>query len=134
MSVIATKDNQLNLYICNEDSLTKKVIAMAHSTKTELNIIDICKTRITGTEWLELATKAGLNVFDFIQTNHATYVDIYHKNGISLDEESAIKILNSHPEVLVYPIALRGEKAVLCKNESDILQLQTSDTGDVPIP
>lgn len=125
MGVIATKDNQLNLYICNKDSLTKKVIAMAHSTKKELNIVDVCKTRLTGTEWLELASKSGLNVFDFIQTHHTTYLDLYQKNGVSMDEESAIKILNSHPEVLVYPIALKGKKAVLCKNETDILQFQT---------
>jgi arsenate reductase-like glutaredoxin family protein len=131
MIVIATIENQINV---NEDSLTKKVIAFAHATKTELNIIDVCKTKITGTEWAELASKANLSIADFIQTEHPIYTDIYKKNSVTLDDESAIKILHAHPEVLVYPIALRKNKAVLCKTESDLLQLQSSDTGEVPIP
>jgi len=134
MSVIATKENQINVYTCNEDSLTKKVIAFAHATKAVLHVIDICKTKLTGTEWAELASKANLTTADFIQTEHPIYKKTYTNNSVVLDDESAIKILHSHPEVLVYPIALRTNKAVLCKTESDLLQLQSSDTGEVPIP
>ncbi len=133
MSIIATSNNQLNLYVCNNNELTKKVIAYAHSTQTTLHIIDVCKTKITGSEWKELAVKAKLSVHDFIQTGHPTFIEAYG-NNVNLDEESAIKILNSNPEVLVYPIALRNNKAVLCKTESSLLALQSSDTGEVPIP
>lgn len=134
MSIIATKENQINLYICNEDALTKRVIAYAKSSKATLYVVDVCKSKLTGTEWLELASKAGLSVSDFIQVDHPTFKYAYKDNCVSLDENSAIKVLNNHPEVLVYPIALRGKKAVLCKSEATILELQTSDTGEVRIP
>lgn len=133
MSTIATKKNQINLYVCNDNPITKKTIALAKSSKAEVFIIDICKDKLTGTEWKELAAKANIDVSDFIQIDHPIFKEIYGEK-VSISEDDAIKILNSNPQVFVYPIALRENKAVHCTTETKILELHHSDTGEVPIP
>ena len=127
-------DKKLIQIYCNpKDFHTKKCIAMAKAAKVEIQIIDIAKDAPTGTDWKNIAEKLNISVNELINTSHIKYMEVYGSNA-QIDENGAIKILQNSPEVLYYPIAVRGDRAVQAKSESDILKLHNTDTGEVRIP
>lgn len=133
MSVIATNEHQITLFCHSQHHLTTKCIAVAEASKAELQVIEIDKTKVTATEWTELADKLNLSLDDLLVKNHPDFEDKFNSNS-SLSEEDAIKLLQNNPELLVYPIALRGGKAVLAKNSTAILQLHKPDSKDAKLP
>ncbi|MCH8534359.1 MAG: hypothetical protein LAT51_04745 [Flavobacteriaceae bacterium] len=127
-------DKKLIQIYCNpKDFHAEKCIAIAKSAKAELQIIDIAKDVPTGTDWKNIAEKLHVSISDLINTNHFKYMEVYGSNA-QIDENGAIKILQNSPEVLYYPIAVRGKRVVQAKSETDIMKLHNSDTGEVPIP
>ncbi|NGZ89616.1 arsenate reductase family protein [Psychroflexus maritimus] len=127
-------DKKLIQIYCNpKDFLTEKCIAVAKASKASIQIIDIAKDILTGTDWKWLAEMLDIEVSDLINTNHIKYMEVYGSNA-QIDEIGAIKILQNSPEVLYYPIAVRGKRAIQAKSETAILKLHNSATGEVPIP
>jgi len=127
-------DKKLIQIYCNpKDFHSEKCIAMAKASKAKLQIIDIAKDVPTGTDWKWLAELLNVEVSDLLNTNHIKYMEVYGSNA-QIDENGAIKILQNSPEVLYYPIAVRGKRAIQAKSETDIMKLHNSDTGEVPIP
>ncbi len=127
-------DNKLIQIYCNPKEFhSEKCIAIAKSAKAKIQIIDIAKDIPTGTDWKNLAEKLNLKVSELVNTSHIKYIEVYGSNA-QVDENGAIKILQNSPEVLYYPIAVRGKRAVQAKSETDIMRLHNSDTGEVPIP
>ncbi|MCB0671019.1 MAG: hypothetical protein KDC59_03750 [Saprospiraceae bacterium] len=43
--------------------------------------------------------------------------------GREFDDESWIKVIKYNPDILKAPIAVRGSKAIVCQNPTDILRL-----------
>ncbi len=128
MGVISKNKNQLNLYYYPEHKLAKEALAYAESSDAKLNAIDISKTKVTGTQWVELAEMLGVKVTEFLEKDHPTFKEKFDKNA-EVGTEDAIKILQNNPELLVFPIATRGEKAICVKMMTDILKLTKMDTG-----
>ncbi|NCT17056.1 MAG: hypothetical protein COZ75_03895 [Flavobacteriaceae bacterium CG_4_8_14_3_um_filter_34_10] len=126
MGVTSKSERQINFYYYPGHKLAKDCLAYAASSDAILNAINIEKTKITGTQWVELAEKLGKNVTDLLETEHPVYAELYGKDS-RVSQEDAIKILQNHPEVLIYPIAVRGDKAIYAKMMTDILKLTKSD-------
>ena len=119
----------LLLYIVNH----REVYAYAESAEVKLRAIDVTKEKVTGTLYTELADLLGIEVKDIIPTDHSSFVE-KHGEKVSLDNDGAIKILQKEPDMLIYPIAVRGKKAIIAKLYGDITQLFNSDTAAVDIP
>lgn len=130
MGVIAENERQINFYYYPDHKLSKESLAYAESAKADILKINLKKTKLTGTEWKELAEKLDKSVEDLIEKEHPVFREKFGKDA-KLSEEDAIKILQNQPEVLVYPIAIRGDKAVQARIYSDILKLHKPDTGNV---
>ncbi|TRZ45269.1 arsenate reductase family protein [Robertkochia solimangrovi] len=133
MGIIATNDRQITLIYDSSTKLGRECQAYAASSDKRLLTIDINKTKIASTEWAEIAQKLGLSVPELIATKHPAFTNIYGVD-VDIDEESAFKILEKHPETVVYPIAIRGDRAIMAHIFTDILKLVDPDSGEVPIP
>jgi len=133
MGVIAKNERLITLYTYPNHHLSSKCIAIAKASGAEINIIDIEKNKITGTIWSELASMLGLKIADLIAKNHPTFLEKYPKEN-SLEENDTIKLLQNSPQVLAYPIAVRGNRAVQAKNSTDILKLHKPDSKDAKLP
>ena len=72
--------------------------------------------------------------------NNKKEFDVIFIDGLHIYEQcrkdiiNSLKVLNKNPETLVYPIAIRGDKAVMAHTFSDILKLIKPDSSDVKIP
>ncbi|MCM5663309.1 arsenate reductase family protein [Galbibacter mesophilus] len=133
MSILATNDRQITFIFNPSTKLGRECQAYVASSDAKILAIDLTKTKIADTEWVEIAERLGRTVPELIPTDHPAFTNTYGEN-VKLDDDDALKVLNKNPETLVYPIAIRGEKAVMAHSFSDILKLIKPDSSDVKIP
>lgn len=119
---------QLTLYYDSTTKLGKQALADAKSTSADVLPIDVLKTSVSGTAWAKLADKLQVEVLDLINQNHAVYKGVYGNQEVILSASDALKILEKHPEVLVYPIVERGDKCIQFKQSTDMRKLKEPDS------
>ena len=120
-------ENKMGVLSETEHKISKKALAYAESSDAKLNAIDIKKTKVTGTQWVELAEMLGVKVTDFLEKDHPAFKEKFEK-ATEVGTEDAVKILQNNPELLVFPIATRGKKAIYVKMMTDILKLTKPDS------
>lgn len=133
MGVIARNDNLITIYCHPEHHLTTKCIAVAKASKAEVQVVETDKTKVTGTEWAEIASLLNKNVDDLIAKSHPEFLKKHESEAI-LEENDAIKLLQHEPEILAFPIAIRGDKAIQAKNSTDLMKLHKPDSKDAKLP
>jgi arsenate reductase-like glutaredoxin family protein len=127
MGVLSENERQLNFYYYPGHKISKEALAYAESSDAKLNAVNIEKTKVTGTQWVELAEMLGVKVTDFLEKDHPAFKEKFDKDA-EIGTEDAVKILQNNPELLVFPIATRGKKAIHVKMMTDILKLTKPDT------
>ncbi|WP_304038378.1 ArsC family transcriptional regulator [Mesonia mobilis] len=134
MSVLAKNHRQLTVYYDSKSELGKKVRAHAESSKLKVLPVDLLQSNLTGTEWAEVAELLGVTVDQLIDQDHPIFKEIYGEKHVELDENDAIKVLEKNPETLVFPIGIRGNRAIQVKQSNDLKSLFDTDTGEIPQP
>lgn len=119
MGVIAKDDQKITLYYNSETSLGKQTYAYVTSSDRKILAVDISKTNVTGTQWTEIADNLNKNVSDLIDQEHPDFVKQYGDSPVDMDQHNWLKLLEKHPEVLTYPIAINGNQYLEIKNPSD---------------
>lgn len=130
MGPIATNNNQTILYYHSGNSLGKQALGYVNATDAKVNAIDISRTKITGTQWVGIAEKLNLSIDQLIQKDHPNFRKQYDKDS-DLEEHDWLKLLEKHPEILVYPIAIRGDKYIQIQTPSDLLKLVKPDSNGI---
>ena len=132
MGVISTNNNEIKLYYHSDNSLGKQTLAYVQGTNKKVLAIDISQTKVTGTQWKELATHLGMTIDQLINKKHPDFSQHYDENA-DLDEEDWIKILNKMPIVLTYPILIIGNKYVQLKEPADFVKYIEPDSKGIDI-
>ncbi|MGO2358287.1 arsenate reductase family protein [Mesonia sp.] len=131
MSVLAKSERQLLIIFHPDSELGKQCRAQAEAMDAKVLAINLKETKITGTEWAEIAKMLGKSVFDLIQQDHPAFKELYGDDKVSLEDHDAMKVLENNPETLVFPIAIRGEKALQANKTADLSKLFKLDAGEV---
>lgn len=127
MGVISTDDNEIKLYYHSGNSLGKQTYAYVQSTDRKVLGIDISQTKVTGTQWVELAKNLGIRIDELINKDHPDFSQHYDENT-NLEDEDWLKILDKMPIVLTYPIAIIGKKYVQLKSPADFVRYIEPDS------
>lgn len=130
MGVISTDKNEIKLYFHSENRIGKQVQGYVMASEKKILTIDISKTNVTGTQWIELARGLGLPVSALINKEHPNFVNLYGEN-VDLEEEDWLKILDKNPEVLTTPIAIIGGKYVQLHSPGDFVKYLEPDSKDI---
>jgi len=133
MISIATNERELVLIYNSSIKNHREIYAYAKSADAELNALDVTQEKITGTLYSEVSDLMGMEVKDLIPTDHAAFIQ-KHGENVSLENNGAIKILQSEPDMLIFPIVVRGKKAIVAHLYSDVTKLFQADTDAVNIP
>ncbi|MEH6514962.1 ArsC/Spx/MgsR family protein [Maribacter arcticus] len=121
MGEIATSQRQINLYYSSNSIRAKKTLAYAKAEGLPILEIDILKTRLTGTQIVELADKLQIDVKDLVNQEHPAYKTHFEYHDFSTDDW--IKMIQHNPEIMKQPIALRGDIAILVETPTDIIKI-----------
>lgn len=119
MGVIGTDDRKIILYYHSGTTLGKQTLGYVVASKRKLLPVDISKTKVTGTQWVELAHNLHLDISDLINKEHPDFIKNYGSEPIDLEPQDWLKILEKTPEVLTYPIVINGNEYLQIRNPSD---------------
>jgi len=121
MGEIATSKRQIILYYSSNSVKAKQTLAYAKSEGLPIEEIDILKTKLTGTQIVELADKLHLNVADLVNQKHPAYKSNFESHNFSTNDW--IKMIQHNPEIMKQPIALRGDISILVETPTDIIKI-----------
>ncbi len=133
MGTFATNKRENILIYNSQTSLGKQTIGFVEASDNKVLEIDISKTKVTGTQWAEIADGLNMHISDLVEKEHPDFVKNYGKGPVELDDEDWIKVLENHPEVVTYPIVIRGGKFLQIKTPSDFarhLKPNSAGIGD----
>ena len=128
MALLARDDRQMVLLYHPDIELGKQCFATALAANIKVLSINLKKDNISDTEWVEVSKLLNKSLTELINQQHPIFKNIYADAKPSLNQHDAIKILNKHPETLVYPIAIRGNQALQATKTADITKLFSSDS------
>ncbi|WP_038533071.1 arsenate reductase [Formosa agariphila] len=132
MGVLAEDNKQLTLIYNSETSVGKQTLAYANASDKKLLSIDISKTKVTGTQWAEIASNLGVNIGDLVDEDHPNFVKNFGDKGAMLSSEDWIKILQHQPEVLKGCIVINGKNRLVITNPSDLVKHLGIEGEDIP--
>jgi arsenate reductase len=113
--------NELVLIYNPKTDIGKKIFATARSISNHINDIDVINTQITTTIWKEILAKLKLQPKE-IMNKSGEYYD-QHIRGHEITMQGMLDVLTHNPEIISGPIAIKGERAILCKTPNDILKI-----------
>ena len=121
MGEIATSDRQITLFYSSKSSRAKQTLAYAKAEGLPIQEIDILKTKLTGTQIVELADRLHINVKDLVNQEHSSYKSHFEHHNFS--DRDWIKMIQHNPEIMKQPIALRGDITILVETPTDIIKI-----------
>jgi len=78
MGEIAVSDRQITLFYSSKSSRAKQTLAYAKAEGLPIQEIDILKTKLTGTQIVELAERLNLLVADLINQIIRSFISLYN--------------------------------------------------------
>jgi arsenate reductase len=121
MGEIATSKRQITLFYNSNSIRAKKTIAFASAEGLPIQEVDLLKTKLTGTQIVELADKLSLKVSELVNQKHPSYLSLTEPHDFSTDDW--IKTIQHNPQIMKQPIALKGNHSILIETPTDILKI-----------
>lgn len=121
MGQIATNDRLITLYCQASSNKAKQTIAYAKSEGVSVLVIDLLKTKLSGSQLIEIADRLKIKVRDLIDHEN----ELFKSNlvQVEMSHEDWIKMIQKNPEIMKQPIALRGDNTILIETPTDIIKI-----------
>ncbi|WP_233098738.1 arsenate reductase family protein [Aureibaculum flavum] len=116
-----SKDNrQIKLYYNSETSIGRQILPFVEASEKKVLTIDISTTKVTGTQWLEIADHLKMSISELVNVNHPDFVKNYGNKAMNLNEHDWLKLIETHPIIINYPIVIHGNNFMQIKSPSDL--------------
>lgn len=116
-----THQREIMVYYNPESGSDRKTVAHAKGMIMHLKTYSYSKTPSTGTSWQQIITALDVHPKELLNKAHPYYQA--NIRGRDFDREGWINVLRYNPELIKAPIALRGNKAIVCHSPTDIYRL-----------
>lgn len=116
-----THNREILIYYNPESSPDRKTVAYAQSVVAHVKSYSFEKNPSSSSSWQMILKSLGRHPKELMNKAHPYYQQ--HIRGREFDEESWINVLQRNPQLLRAPIAIRGNKAILCESPTDIYKL-----------
>ncbi|TXE16081.1 hypothetical protein ES692_14285 [Psychroserpens burtonensis] len=121
MGEIATSNRQITLFYSSQSIRAKQTLAFAKAEGLPIQDIDILKTKLTGTQIVELAERLHMDVANLVNQEHPSYTSNFEYHNFSTNDW--IKMIQHNPQIMKQPIALRGDTTILVETPTDIIKI-----------
>ncbi|MEL7020468.1 MAG: ArsC/Spx/MgsR family protein [Bacteroidota bacterium] len=116
-----THQREILIYYNPDSSADRRTVAHAKGMVPHIRSYAHHRSPSGGTSWHQIIRSLGMHPKEMLNKAHPDY----QKNirGKEFDEEGWMNILRHNPQMIKYPIAVRGRKAVLCSTPTDVYRL-----------
>ncbi|MCL5129316.1 arsenate reductase family protein [Algibacter sp. L4_22] len=121
MGEIATSNRQITLFYSSKSVRAKQTLAYAKAKGLKIQEIDILKTKLTGTQLVELAGRLNMALTHLVNQEHPAYISHFKHHNFSTNDW--VKMIQHSPEIMKQPIALRGNITILVETPTDIIKI-----------
>ncbi|MDO7172338.1 arsenate reductase family protein [Mariniflexile sp. AS56] len=132
--MISTDENQIKLYYSSETSIGKQTYAFVVSSEKKVLGIDISKTKVPGSHWVDIADALGIEIQKLINRNHPDFIKEYGDKKIDLEQNDWLLILEKHPETLAFPVVIMGHRIIPIHSPSDFVKYMDPDSTNQENP
>ncbi|PIB32377.1 hypothetical protein BFP78_11085 [Gaetbulibacter sp. 5U11] len=122
MGVIATDSNKITFYYNSNSKVDKQTLAYVQDSLKKILTIDVSKTKVSDTQWAEIATKLNLTLADLVNKNHPDFTKNYNSDNV-LSEDDWIKVIQNNPDVIANAILVIEDKFYKIETPSQVRQL-----------
>lgn len=130
MGVIATDKNKITLYYNSENTIGKQCYAYVQSSDKKVLGIDVSRTKVTGTQWSELADKLQIPIKKLIDVEHPDFINEFGADPINLEPNDWLKLIVKNPKLFHLPIFIFGENYYQLTSGADFKKyLDTESSG-----
>lgn len=117
-----TNQRELLVYYNPDSGAHRRTVAYAQSVCRYVRAYAFDQAPSTETSWQQILHALNLDdPKELLNKAHPYYQE--HIRGREFDVESWIKVIQNNPDIIQAPIAVRGRRAILCHNATDILKL-----------
>lgn len=113
--------NEISLFHNPDCSKAKKAKALAGSMASSVNSYEFSKMPKLQLQWHELLESLGKKAKDILDKSKPYYQA--NIRGRDFQDTDWLNILINNPDLIRSPIAIKGSKAMLLDNPSDILKI-----------
>jgi len=121
---------ELTLVYDSTTSEGKKALAFAHSLALKVNKQDVNEVTLSTTFVRQVVKQLNLRPKDLLNRAHPYYQA--HIRGRDLDMEGWLHVVTRNPTLWKAPVALMGDKAVMCQPASLIYSLTEAQRKALP--
>ena len=121
MHRINSSSTETLLFLKSDCSKSKKVFAYAKSISNQVNVIDLLKTKSTGTLWENILSKLNMSPKELLDKSSPYYQA--NIRGRDFEERDWTNLLMNNPSLIRGPIVIKGNKARLIDNPTDIYRM-----------
>ncbi len=116
-----THQREILIYYNPESSNDKKTVAHAQGLVPHVRTYSFEKAPSTGTSWRQIVRSLDMHPKELMNKAHPYYqAEI---RGKEFNDEDWLNVIKYNPAILKAPIAIRGQKAVLCTSATDVYKL-----------
>lgn len=116
-----TNQRELLIYYNPDSGAHRRTVAYAQSVCLYVRAYSFEQAPSTETSWQQIIAALDLDPKELFNKAHPYYQE--HLRGREFDVDCWIKVIQNNPDILRAPIAIRGRRAILCLNATDILKL-----------
>ncbi|MCB0522094.1 MAG: hypothetical protein R2830_18975 [Saprospiraceae bacterium] len=119
-----THQREILIYYNPDSSNDRKTVAHAQSLVPYIKTYSYDKAPSTSTSWRQILKSLDLHPKELLNK-----ADPYYQSDIrgrDFDDEDWVNVLMYNPGLLKAPIAIRGNKAILCVSATDVYKLVES--------
>ncbi|MBI5917630.1 MAG: glutaredoxin [Bacteroidetes bacterium] len=120
-----THQREILIYYNPDSSSDRRTVAHAQSIAPYIRTYSFDKAPSTATSWQQILESLALHPKELMNKSHP----YYQKNirGREFNDQDWLNVIMYNPTLLKAPIAIRGDKAVLCSNATDIYKLTSGE-------
>lgn len=126
MGIIARNEDQLTLIFSSNTRVGKHTLSYLTGIDKKYLAIDIAKTKIGDTAWVEIADALNLKVGDLIDKRDLD-IDLDSTRNFSTDDW--LKIIQNNDFVISKPIVIKGNRTKQIDNPPEIMEFFEVDSA-----
>ncbi len=124
-----THQREILIYYNPDSSNDRKTVAHAQSLSSHVRTYSFDKAPSTGTSWQTIIRALNMRPKDLMNKAHPYYQA--NIRGKEFNDQDWLNVIMFNPFLLKAPIAIRGDKAVLCINATDIYKLMNGERATI---